>query len=305
MKLTTAIETFLACGDYSEETVEMYTPILATHADAVGADREIGDVRPEDILSWYAGVKDPALSKATVSIRARTVRAFWNWLAETLDVKSPFTIKLPACDPDPLHTKAVEPADRDAMMMDVWRRGYLRDFAIMRFLADTGTRASGICALTREKLDLEERDALVTGKGGHPYYVDFSAATGWALQRWLKVRPETWHDCVFTSESDTRPLDRRSLYAIFWRAAKRLGIEENYGPHAWRHEVGQRMADAGYPLPLIQAKLGHTSSTTTALYYLNQDRERLRKATDNLTPRLKGIPDGSYVELPDLEAAED
>lgn len=65
-------------------------------------------------------------------------------------------------------------------------------------------------------------------------------------------------------------------------------------PHVLRHTAGSWMAQAGVPLGLIAAMLGHTETKTTALY-AHMQPDYLRPAVDAITKRLGG--ETSYLQV--------
>jgi site-specific recombinase XerD len=73
----------------------------------------------------------------------------------------------------------------------------LRDRAIILFLADTGCRVGGVCALHLGDVDLPRKLATLAEKGEKTRKVPFSAATAQTLQEWLEVRPTDKGDWFF------------------------------------------------------------------------------------------------------------
>jgi integrase len=208
--------------------------------------------------------------------------------------ETPFTAPIPSCRPRPgEESRAVEPEDRDAMLAVARKARNRRDYAVLCFLTETGCRGGALRSLTFRHLHLKEHKAWVREKGRDGEenwcWVYFADATEAALEEWLSERGRTKSRYVFTSLRDDRPMTSDALVQLMKRIAKRAGVERNYNAHAWRHEVGQRMADDKQPLSLIQAKLNHSSPEVTAyvrgpLVRLNQDDKRLIAATEALSP---------------------
>lgn len=71
----------------------------------------------------------------------------------------------------------------------------------------------------------------------------------------------------------------QAISQIFKRLAKKAGVNGSTNPHALRHLVGQTWAD-NVNLELVGLKLGHQSVVTTAMYCANQDRARVKAATE-------------------------
>ena len=163
--------------------------------------------------------------------------------------------------------------------------GQPRDLALVAFVADTGCRRGEAASLRIVNLDLENGEALVDGKTDERL-VDFGDRTAKALRAWLDVRPEVDHDYVFVSfsngPSNDDPLGVGGIYQVFKRLARAAGVTGRFNPHAVRHLVGQQFTDKSN-LELARQKLGHRDIATTADFYANQDRERVKRASQRLS----------------------
>ena len=63
-----------------------------------------------------------------------------------------------------------------------------------------------------------------------------------------------------------RPLKPSYVRTALARLAARAGIEKRVHPHGLRHTMAYELMMEGYPMPLIQKQLGHTSLATTERY---------------------------------------
>lgn len=163
---------------------------------------------------------------------------------------------------------------------DAAAQGRPRDLALVMFLADTGCRRGEAAGLVLSCLRLDKLEATVSGKTGIRD-VDYTAATAAALKMWLDVRRPAEHDYVFTGQGNANmggPLNPRALNDILHRLAHRAGVRGRYNPQSLRHLVGQTWTDR-VNLELVRMKLGHSSVTTTAMFYAHQDMERVKAAT--------------------------
>jgi integrase/recombinase XerD len=105
-------------------------------------------------------------------------------------------------------------------------------------------------------------------------------------KRSIKINPDIWKmlcemrppqardaDYVFVSPDGVRPIHRTRISHIVADAARRVGLEHRICAHALRHCHATHAMDAGAPLPLISATLGHASIQTTARYlHANPDK---------------------------------
>jgi site-specific recombinase XerD len=75
-----------------------------------------------------------------------------------------------------------------------------RDEAIVRFLLDTGVRATELCELRMRDLDLIEGQARILGKGNKVRVICFGRRTARVLRAYLRDEERTPDDAVFVSE---------------------------------------------------------------------------------------------------------
>jgi integrase/recombinase XerD len=144
-----------------------------------------------------------------------------------------------------------------------------RDAALLEFLYGTGCRVSEAVGLDLAQLDLEERTALVTGKGSKQRLVPLGRAAVEALHRWLSDRLDLAkpdHDAVFVNLRGGR-LSRQGAFLVVKAAASRAGIApERISPHVLRHSAATHMIEGGADLRSVQEMLGHANVTTTQVY---------------------------------------
>ena len=103
-----------------------------------------------------------------------------------------------------------------------------RDEVVIRLLVDCGLRASELCSLKVDDLDLDNRTAIVVGKGRKPRAVYWSARTARALDRYLKVRrrhrrADDTGVLLLTQRGPMSPDGLRELLKVRARAPARPG----------------------------------------------------------------------------------
>lgn len=147
-----------------------------------------------------------------------------------------------------------------------------RDQCIILLLLSTGIRASELCAITINDINMGQRSITVAGKGRgqgkKQRVVYFGKSTGRALWRYLSPRLKTSkpHDIVFTvgPEDAPRPMTRDVLWKLLSRLGKRAGVPTN--PHKFRHTFATNYLRNGGDLLTLQTLLGHTSLEMVQLY---------------------------------------
>lgn len=148
-----------------------------------------------------------------------------------------------------------------------------RDKAIIKLLLDTGIRASELCEILFQDLNLRDHTLIVRGKGpgrGHKErVVHLSKSTGQSVWKYLLPRMETIRetDNVFvvgTSE-EWRPMTRHVLWKLLKRIGERAGVNNVY-PHKFRHTFGIAYLRNGGDLFTLQDLLGHSDLSMVRRY---------------------------------------
>lgn len=146
----------------------------------------------------------------------------------------------------------------------------LRDRAILELLYSTGIRASELCMLCIEDVDLDERILFIShGKGSKERYVPYGESARYWLVRYIeKVRPlmlSEGENLLFCTLRGT-PLTPDSLLSMVKKRAKASGIEKNITTHTFRHSCAAHMLKGRADIRYVQQQLGHRSIGTTERY---------------------------------------
>jgi integrase/recombinase XerD len=146
-----------------------------------------------------------------------------------------------------------------------------RDSALLEFLYGTGARVSEAVSLDLTDIDVEDRVALVTGKGSKQRMVPLGSKAVDAIARWLPDRSAVVSrkqagDPLFTSVRGRR-LSRQAMFNVVRDAARAGGIRiDKVSPHVLRHSAATHMVEAGADLRTVQELLGHATISTTQVY---------------------------------------
>lgn len=221
-------------------------------------------------------------SAAYVRSIQSSLRGFCRWLVETerLDVdllagqsqpKLPEKIK-PRFTPEEIR--------RLLQAIKAYSRNPLRDAALVRFLLDTGCRASEVCGLREQAIDWSERRAIVLGKGSKERYVFFSAGVAEAMKRyWAEERPG--QSPYFFEKEAGGPMTPQSLLNTCKRWTAVSGIHVN--PHKFRHTFAIAYLNAGGDVFALQKRLGHTTLRMSE-HYAKHASDDLAREHDEHSP---------------------
>jgi site-specific recombinase XerD len=157
----------------------------------------------------------------------------------------------------------------------------VRDRAILTVLIYSGVRRQELLDLRTQDLNLEDRSLLVQwGKGQKARVIPIVDEAMPALREWLALRStrtKCKNDALFVTGQHQRMGEstlRHMLEEI--KAIAGLCGDPRIKPHSIRHAAATRMLQNGADIKSIQAFLGHSQLTTTALY-LHYSEQQLRK----------------------------
>lgn len=168
----------------------------------------------------------------------------------------------------------------------------LRDRALLELLYSTGARISEAVGLDVDDLDVDERTAVLTGKGGHQRLVPVGRPALEALDAYfVRARPVLVErgrgsSAVFLNSRGTR-LSRQSAWHTLKAAAERAGITREVSPHVLRHSFATHLLEGGADVRVVQELLGHASVATTQVYTM-VTVATLREVYATSHPRARG-----------------
>lgn len=214
---------------------------------------------------------NPALTKP---VRTRTVkdthgilRSFFLWLvAEGYAVANPMaTVKPPIHRPD-----QIQPFTEDQVnaLLRAAKKGRhpKRNEALLMFMLDTGVRASELCGLKFEDIDVVSRKAIVLGKGNKHRAVYFGRETGRILWQYVRETGIGGTDPLFRSEKGGA-FTRNGLRQLIERLGQVAKIEATRcSPHTLRHTFAVMFLRGGGSVFSLKEMLGHTDLAMTNRY---------------------------------------
>ncbi len=249
-----------------------------------------GDVDGPTLREYTFHLKDAGLAATSIRRAQSALRTYFGFLlAEgvldddpTERLESPRVARrLPGVLSRDDVARLVESPDPDHAL-------YWRDRAVLELLYATGMRVSELTELTLRALDLDERVALVYGKGSKERLVPVGGTAARVLSRYLaEVRPRLDQGKgggrVFLGHRG-RGLTRQWVWSLVREAAERAGIEAQVSPHTLRHSFATHLLEGGADLASVQELLGHADISTTQIY-THVDREYLREIHRKHHPR--------------------
>ena len=244
----------------SDATLEGYE--FVTRKMLEGIDKDVIEITPTDLRSYLSNL---TVCKVSLSSYQKNLKVFFGWLIkEELITKNPFdNIPMPQCPT--VFPKILSEAEINKLI-NVAKKSK-RDLAVLLVLIDCGVRASELCQIELEDLDLSGRSILIKkGKGNKSRYVFFSDLTARALNRYINSRPESFDNALFLSITRKQNIDRATLRQIIKRLGDKAGITSQCSPHVLRHSCATLYIRGGGDIHSLQLLLGHTTTAMTSRY---------------------------------------
>lgn len=264
----------------SPKTADIYgqaATSLGRFLEANGKDLDVALISRDDVEDWLEQLR-ATRAELTVETYFRGARALFKWLVEDEELERSPMAKLKA---PKVNERLVDPLTDEELSKFVdsipttGGRFYdTRDAALVRFLMETGCRASEVANMTMADLDLTEDTAHVIGKGKRPRVVAFGPKAAKALRRYVRARP-THHLADQTDRlwlGKEKPLSAGGLGQMVRNRGRAIGMELH--PHLFRHTFADRWLEAGGGQQALQDAAGWKSPAMVARYASGRRKAR-------------------------------
>ena len=305
--LKTAIEGYTLYGrtTYAKKTYELYEQKLAKILEIWG-NREIESITPTDISKLMVYLKteyipfrfhqtNELMATPTLANYWKTLRSFFKWANENLDLKRPDT----TLSQPKYKLKEVNAFSRDEMQRLLYSAEWVvvtneegksyrrhrptgvRDLAMLKVMFDTGLRLGELSRVRVEDVDLEAGSLLVRPFGSStkskPRMAYLGASTKKTL--WLYIAK---------NKKNVKPSDNlfglgtKRIYRIITDLGKEANVT-NCHPHRFRHTFAIEFLRSQKDPYSLQRLLGHSSMDMTR-HYLDILEDDLRRIHGSASP---------------------
>lgn len=298
MTLGGAVEAFLATLDHPESqgTRRVYASTLRALRAGLGDSTGTAALEPQQVAGWFTGQWAQA-APATWNRNLDAIRSaqrYWQdqqWMT-AIDLTSALRRRQRAAD----RSRALSRADVERLLTreDI----SIRERTLWRMLYETAARSAEVLALNVEDLDLPNKLARITAKGGDTMWITWGTDTAHLLPRLIAGRDR---GPLFLSEHRPGPhrlatTDPRDICPETGRA--RLGYDrarillaryaDGLRLHQLRHSSATHLGEANVSANVIMAKTGH-KSLRSVQRYVKPGLAAVHAATETLSsPRRRG-----------------
>lgn len=264
----------------SDQTVRAYKKDLEQLANflkqrELTATNDIENLTLKELRAFVVSLTG-SHEPSSVSRKVASIKSFFKFLLKRGYIKkNPASLlvapKVPKKLPYPLSQSEAEQFVESAGIKQPPKQELLlaRDKAIAEVLYGSGLRASEVCGLNQDDIDLNSGIIRVRGKGKKERLVPLTDLAKEALKRYLSLLEFATKrgdkQALFLNHIGKR-LTTRGLAKIVNRISLKSEIHKNPSPHALRHSFATHMLEEGADLRTIQELLGHSSLATTEKY---------------------------------------
>lgn len=207
------------------------------------------------------------LAQSTRRNRLTVVRSFCRWMVDEGMVKTDPCRKVRPLR-EPRRTPRALSAEQVSRILEACPDSRTRLAVIL--MVQEGLRRGEVAALQVGDIDMVNRIAVVTGKGGHQRALFLTEQARTAIVEHLAVQGDVAGPLLRSFQYPTRGLHPDTVSAVVRRAMEDAGVKraprDGVSPHALRHTALTDMLRAGAHIRDVQAAAGHQHLSTTEVY---------------------------------------
>ena len=292
LDLLASYELSLRAANKAGRTLEVYAESihqLVAFLRQAGMPTDMSRLTREHIESFEADLFARGRKAATVSVRHRSLNSFFKWaLAEREITSNPMANMPPPIVPEaPVPVPKADDLRRLLGSADGSTFEKTRDAALIRFLIDTGVRASEAIDLKLTEIDIYDKAgarATVMGKGRRPRAVPIGSKAARAMDKYLRERRKHAHaGNEYLWLSSKGRLTTSGLRQLLERRCDQAGIRRIH-PHQLRHHFAHSwLSQNGAETELMQLT-GWKSRAMLARYAASTLSERAVESHRRLSP---------------------
>lgn len=256
----------------SDKSLKYYKLIIDKFCQAI--PKSLADYSSDDIRFYLAKRQiDSKCSFVTIDNERRVLNSFFEWLSSEGYINRNIcsaikNIKVPKRKKKAFSeiecTKIKQACfNLDGQSVELKRK---RAVALTEFLFSTGCRVGEISALKRENVDVENREAIVYGKGNKERTVFLTPTCKMRLLEYWEIQgDEIYAFSPLKGNEHTEPLTTGNIEREIREIGNAAGVK-NCHPHRFRRTAATLALRKGMSIFDVQRMLGHRNIETTKIY---------------------------------------
>ena len=267
----------------AEKTLQSYQSQFQAVARHMDVKMDIAMLQKADLDAMIISMRDASLSPNSINSYTRTLKSFFSWCNEQGITR----VNIPLYKAEETVKETYSDAELAALLKkpDIRKATFAeyRDWVIINFLLNCGSRAATVRAIQIRDVDLD---------GGMVFYrhtknrkaqvIPLCSAMISILREYLRHRSGEAEDYLFCTETGTQ-LTENGLRQSIARYNTRRGVQKT-SIHLFRHTFARKyLIDCGGDAFTLQKLLGHSTLAMTKHYCTIFDAD-LTKNYDNFSP---------------------
>lgn len=245
----------------AEGTISRYARVLTYFADWTGIDTD--EVTNKTLIGFALKLREDAIDPRSINGNLGIVVHFLRHFG--VDNVEWYPMETMHDVPDFLSPEKI---DEIVQKIPRGNKYNERDRVVILTLFATGIRASELCNLRIENMDIDY-GLKVMGKGNKERFVPmapepFDDLRAYVLGSRCAFMPDKFNPFVFIGQGG-EPLSRSGLWRICKKWGDRADVKDLH-PHTLRHSMATAMINRGCQVRFVQEMLGHASINTTQIY---------------------------------------
>ena len=263
------------CRNLSPNTLDLMKYAFKSFGKSIDSEKNIIEINNISVRQYLFSVIENR-SPSTAARYWEILRTFFKWCIneEFIETNPMGTIRKPRKNPiiiNPLSAQDVE------KMINSIGNDFvgIRNKLIISLLFDCGFRATELCSLNIEDIDLDNKTILIRhGKGNKPRLLPYGVFSSKLLMKYLVYRGDLASDSLIINAYGD-PVDRHSIRQIIERISNKVGLKVT--PHQLRHSCAVAMLRNGSDAFTVQKLLGHSTLLMTRHYSQLADSDLILK----------------------------
>ena len=267
----------------AEKTLQSYQSQFQAVARHMDVKMDIAMLQKADLDAMIISMRDASLSPNSINSYTRTLKSFFSWCNEQgitrLNIplyKAEETVKETYSDLE-LSALLKKPDIRKATFAEY------RDWVIINFLLNCGSRAATVRAIQIRDVDLDGGVVFYRHtKNRKTQVIPLCSAMVAILREYLRHRGGEAADYLFCTETGSQ-LTENGLRQSIARYNTRRGVQKT-SIHLFRHTFARKyLVDCGGDAFMLQKLLGHSTLAMTKHYCAIYDAD-IAKNFDRFSP---------------------